>query len=224
MAIKEFIFSQQDAEYRAFQCRLLPTVAPERVIGVRTPILRKYAKELVGTPDAAEFLKQLPHTYFEEDHLHAFLLEHIRDFSICIEALDSFLPYVDNWSTCDSMAPKILGKYPDELLPHIYRWLKSPHTYTVRYAIGALMRWYLDGNYSPEFPKTVAGIRSEEYYINMMIAWYFATALAKQPETILPYFEQGKLPKWTHNKAIQKSIESYRIPDTLKARLRALRK
>lgn len=222
--IRERLFALQDLTYRDFQSKLMPTIDKETVIGVRTPELRRLAKELRGTTEAAEFLKTLPHRYYEENNLHAFLLESIRDYDACIEEINRFLPYVDNWATCDTMSPKVLGKHLPELLKEINGWLESGETYTVRYGIGMLMRYFLDDEFRPEYPKLVARIVSEEYYIKMMVAWYFATALAKQYDQILPYIEEGRLETWTHNKTIQKAIESYRITPEQKAYLKTLRK
>lgn len=223
MDILEKLFQMQDTDYRAFISKLVPTVAPENIIGIRTPELRKLARELKKTPDAEQFLQKLPHKYYEENCLHAFLIEQIRDYALCIEALNSFLPYVDNWAVCDSMSPKIFAKHRQELLLEIPAWLHSTHPYTVRFGIEALMGWYLDDAFAPEYPKMVAAVVSEEYYVNMMIAWYFATALAKQYDAILPYLQEQRLAKWVHNKTIQKAVESYRISQEQKAYLRTLR-
>ena len=221
--IRARLFAMQDLEYRDFSSALIPTVDRSRVIGVRTPALRKYAAELAGSPEAQEFLACLPHEYYEENNLHAFLIEKIRDYGACIAALDAFLPYVDNWATCDSMCPKLLGRHLPELLKDIRRWLDSGQTYVVRYGVGMLMRWYLDEAFSPEYLEMVAALRSEEYYIRMMVAWYFATALAKQWDAALPFIEERRLDVWIHNKAVQKAIESRRISDTQKAYLRSLK-
>lgn len=221
--IQTQLFSLQDCAYRDFNARLIPTVPKERIIGVRTPALRKFAKSLAKTPDAAEFLCELPHTYYEENNLHAFLLETFRDFDRLIEALDRFLPFVDNWATCDFMSPKLFQSRRDELLPHIFRWMDASDVYTVRFAIGMLMRHYLDDAFSPDYPALVAAVSSEEYYINMMIAWYFATALAKQYDAVLPYLTEHRLSSWIHNKTIQKAVESNRIPKETKQFLRTLR-
>lgn len=222
--IQSRLFGLQDLNYRCFQCKLMPTVAPESVIGVRTPELRKIAKELSGTAEANEFLKILPHKYYEENNLHGFLIALMTDYNQIIESLDKFLPYVDNWATCDMMCPKVFKKHlPPELLEKIREWLKSSHTYTIRFAIEMLMDFYLNDLFLPEYPEMVAAVKSEEYYVNMMIAWYFATALAKQYDAVLPFLEQHRLEPWTHNKAIQKAIESYRITDEQKAYLRTLK-
>ena len=213
----------QDLKYREMQIRILPTLDPESVIGVRTPALKALAKEMQKSGDCKDFLKELPHKYFEENQLQAFIISGIKDFDECIEELEKFLPYVDNWATCDQMSPKVFGKHREALLTHIKEWIRSDKPYTVRFGTGMLMEHFLDEDFDPEYPEMVAGIRSEEYYVNMMTAWYFATALAKQYESVLPYIEQKRLDDWTHNKAIQKSIESRRITEEQKAYLRTLR-
>lgn len=224
MEIREKLFALADEKYKAFQSKLLPTVAPECVIGVRTPALRALAKEIAGTKEAEVFLGQLPHTYFEENNLHAFLLCRIRDFDSCIAAVDAFLPYVDNWATCDQMSPKALQKDLPALRAQAEKWMRSAHPYTVRFGIGMLMQYFLDAEFSDAYPRAVAAVRSEEYYVQMMQAWYFATALAKQYEAVLPYFTEGRMDAWVQNKAIQKAIESYRVPDAHKAHLRTLKR
>ena len=221
--VQEALFSMQDLEYRDFHSKLMPTVEKERVIGVRTPMLRKFAKQFAKNGNVEMFLKQLPHTYYEENNLHGFLIEGCKDYDTCVSLLDEFLPHVDNWATCDMMTPKVLKKDLPRLLDKIKEWIASEHTYTIRYGIGLLMQFYLDEAFKPEYPALVAGIRSEEYYVNMMIAWYFATALAKQYETILPYLEEKRLDVWVHNKTIQKAVESYRITKEQKEYLRTLR-
>ena len=223
LRIQEKLYALQDLKYKEFQCKLMPTISPEAVIGVRTPELRKLAKEISKEPEMKEYLKILPHRYYEENNLHGFLLERMKDYGEAVAAVDEFLPYVDNWATCDSMNPKVFQKHLPELLTNIQKWIAEQHTYTVRFGIGMLMGLYLDKDFSLEFPAWVADIRSEEYYINMMIAWYFATALAKQWDAILPYIEERRLDKWAHNKTIQKAIESYRITDEQKAYLRKLK-
>lgn len=209
-----------EEEYRDFSSKLMPTVNKSKVIGIRTPILRKYAKTLENYDN---FLTELPHEYFEENNLHAFLIERETNFDRCIEMLDTFLPYVDNWATCDSMKPKVLKKEPERLLIHIKRWLNSKDVYAVRYAINLLMSFYLDDNFDEIYLRIVATVTSDEYYINMMRAWYFATALAKQYKETLPYIENRELDPWTHNKTIQKATESYRISKEKKQYLRTLR-
>ena len=221
--IRETLFRMQDTTYRAFNSRLLPTVDPERVIGVRTPELRALAKQLAKSPDADAFLSHLPHHYFEENQLHAFVLSECKQWDECIARLCEFLPHVDNWATCDQLSPKIFKKHTADLLSYIQQWMRSHHVYTVRFGIGMLMRYFLDDEFSPEYPSMVAAIRSDEYYINMMIAWYFATALAKQYDAVLPYIRDHALTPWTHAKAIQKARESYRISDERKAFLKGLK-
>ena len=217
------LFELQDLAYRDFHSKLMPTVPKEKIIGVRVPELRKYAKEFGKTTDASEFLKILPHKYYEEDNLHAFLTEQIKDFDECVSALDSFLLYVDNWATCDMMSPKVFKNNTEKLLPKIEEWLISDYVYQVRFAIGMLMKFYLDENFDERYLHLVASVKSDEYYINMMIAWYFATALAKKWEKTVPYIENKVLDKWTHNKAIQKSVESYRITNEQKEYLKLLK-
>lgn len=221
--ISEELFALQDTEYQMFQNKLMPTIPPETVIGVRTPLLRKRAKELAGTPQAESFLHDLPHRYYEENNLHAFLIEQIRDYDTALAETERFLPYINNWATCDCFCPKVFAKHKEELLIPLRRWLGSDQTYTVRYAMGMLMRYYLDEDFQPEYLAWVAGVHSEEYYLNMMRAWYFATALAKQPDAALPWLTDRRLDVWTHNKTIQKAAESYRIPPEMKQQLRELR-
>lgn len=196
---------------------------PETVIGIRTPELRKFAKAYAKEPDAAEFLKILPHKYYDENNLHGFLIETMKDYSQVISALDAFLPYVDNWATCDLIRPNVFKKHLPELLEQIKIWMASGHTYTIRFGMEMLMAFYLDEHFQPEYLEWVAGIRSEDYYVNMMIAWFFATALAKQYGAALPFILQRRLDTWTHNKAIQKALESYRITDEQKKLLRCLK-
>ena len=222
-ALHDALFALQDTDYKAFHEKLIPTVPPETVIGIRTPVLRRFASDYAKTPDAAEFRASLPHDYYEENNLHAFLIEKIRDFDQALAALEAFLPYIDNWATCDALAPKVFAKHTDELLPHIESWIASKKTYTVRYGLGALMRYYLDEHFKPEYLTLAAGVRSEEYYVNMMIAWFFATALAKQYDAALQILLEHKLDIWTHNKAIQKARESFRITDAQKAYLKTLK-
>ena len=222
--ILNHLFSLQDCEYQKFHSKLMPTINPETIIGIRVPKLRAFANKLAKEGDYEQFLLQLPHKYYEENNLHAFLIEKIKDYDHCIEALDTFLPYVDNWATCDSLKPKVLGKHCDELFPKIQQWISSTHTYTIRFGIGMIMNFYLDKNFKPEYLKLVSKVQSSEYYVNMMIAWFFATALAKQYEATLPYLQQKKLSVWCHNKTIQKAIESYRITPTQKKELRKLKR
>lgn len=221
--IRDRLFAMRDEKYGEFQSKLIPTAAGEAFIGVRTPDLRKYAKELVKRDDVQQFLDDLPHRYFDENQLHAFILSEMKDYDRCIAGVCRFLPYMDNWATCDQMSPKVFKKYRPELLEYIKEWLKSDHTYTVRFAVGMLMEHFLDEDFDPAYPEMAARIRSDEYYINMMTAWYFATALAKQYETVLPYLENRRLDPWTHNKTIQKAVESCRITDEQKVYLKELK-
>lgn len=221
--IRERLFQLQDEKYRDFQSKLIPNLEASVMIGVRTPELRKLSREMVRRENIGEFLDALPHRYFDENQLHAFILSEIRDYDRCVEAVCRFLPYVDNWATCDQMSPKVFRRKRQALLPHIREWIDSGKTYTVRFGIGMLMSHFLDEGFDQTYAETVASIRSEEYYVNMMIAWYFATALVGHYEEILPFLEEKRLDPWTHNKAIQKAIESYRITEEQKAYLRTLR-
>ena len=209
--IREDLFAMQDLSYRDFHSRLMPDVDKAAVIGVRVPELRKYVKELAKDPEIQEFLDDLPHQYYEENNVHGFLIQQMKEYEKCMEELEKFLPYINNWATCDMTSPKVFKKHKEELLEAVRRWIASDHVYTVRDGIGMLMQHYLDEDFREEYPQMVSEIQSEEYYVNMMIAWYFANALAKQYETILPYIEKQKLDVWTHNKTIQKACESSRI-------------
>ncbi|MGN0711674.1 MAG: DNA alkylation repair protein [Anaerovoracaceae bacterium] len=221
--IRQRLFEMQDLKYKEFHKKLIPGVDENKIIGVRTPALRKFAGEVWKEGKADAFVEELPHEYYEENNLHGFLLEKIKDYDECIKKVDRFLPYIDNWATCDSMSPKVLGKYPDRLEQDIRRWIASENTYEIRFGVKMMMSVFLDENFDDEYPALAAGIRSEEYYVNMMIAWYFATALAKQYDRILPYLEEHRLTDWIHRKTIQKAVESYRITDEQKAYLKSLR-
>lgn len=221
--IRENLWKLQDTEYRDFHAKLIPTVDPENIIGVRTPEVRKLAKEVAKDPRIGDFLTQLPHRYYDENNVHAFVVEQIRDYQKCLAETERFLPYVDNWATCDMMAPKVFAKHREELLEPIRRWIASAETYTIRFGIGMLMRLYLDDAFRPEYPQWVAELRSQEYYVNMMRAWYFATALTKQYEAVISYMEEQRLDAWTHNKAIQKACESLRVPAEQKQYLKSLK-
>ena len=221
--IQKRLFAAQDCTFQAFQAKLMPTVAPEQVIGVRTPVLRALARELAGTAEAEAFLQMLPHRYFEENQLHAFLLGYIRDFDACVTAVDTFLPFVDNWATCDQLSPPEFKKNLTALRMKTEAWMASDMPYTVRFGIEMRMRYFLDAAFEPQDLVQVAAISSEEYYVKMMIAWYFATALAKQYDAAIDYLTQRRLPDWVHRKTIQKAVESYRILPEHKAFLRALR-
>lgn len=213
------LFELQDTGYRDFHSKLMPTVKKELVIGVRTPDLRRLAKEISKTEYAADFLEILPHKYYEENNLHAFLIEEIKDYDECISQINRFLPFVDNWATCDMMRPKIFKKHLPQLLSEIKKWINSDDVYAVRFGIEMLMCHYLDDAFRPEYPEWVSQIKSDEYYIKMMVAWYFATALSKRYDDIVPYMENYRLDTDTHNKTIRKAIESYRITDEQKAYL-----
>lgn len=221
--IRNELFKMQDTAYRDFNSKLIPTVDKESMIGVRTPELRKYAKQLAKREDIEEFLHLLPHKYFDENQLHAFIVSEIKDFKSCVDRVNEFLPHIDNWATCDQLSPKVFKKHHKELITYIKEWLESDKVYTVRFGIGMLMEHFLDEDFDIIYPETVSNIRSDEYYVNMMIAWYFATALAKQYESILPFIEKRSLDIWTHNKAIQKAVESYRISTDRKTYLKELK-
>lgn len=217
------LFSLQDQPFKDFQAKLIPTLPRDQIIGIRAPVLRKFSKEFSQREEAPLFLEALPHRYFEENCLHLLLIGQIKEFQPCLEALETFLPYIDNWATCDLLCPACFAKHKEELLPHIYNWLLSEKPYVARYGVGVLMRLYLDQDFQPQLLQRVSVIRSQEYYLNMMIAWYFATALAKQWDAALPYLTGHVLDPWTHNKTIQKALESYRLTDQQKDQLRALR-
>ena len=223
-AVFQRLSELSDPAYRDFHAGLIPNISPETILGVRVPALRKLARELRGSAEAQEFMAALPHEYYDENCLHGLLINDIKDFGATVSALDAFLPYVDNWAVCDLISPRSFKSRPAELAAHVRRWLDSSHSYTVRFGIGVLMSFYLDEGFEPAQLEAVAERCCEEYYVNMMVAWYFATALAKQPEAALPYIENRRLSRWTHNKAIQKSIESRRIPDETKAYLKTLRR
>lgn len=217
------LFLLCDKKYADFQKSLIPSVQPETIIGVRTPALRSLAREMIKNGEAGQFVTTLPHRYFEENQLHAFVLSLMKDYDECVHELCRFLPFVDNWATCDQLSPVCFVKHRCELLPYIEQWMQSKHEYTVRFAVGMLMRHFLDDAFELRFLDWVASIQREEYYIRMMQAWYFATALAKQYDAALPYIESRRLPQWSHNKAIQKSVESFRVSDEHKEYLKSLR-
>lgn len=221
--IKERLFDFCDDDYRKFHSKLMPTVDEKKIIGVRTPKLRKLSGEIAKMPEKEEFMRKLPHDYYEEDNLHGFLIERINDYDKCTKELDRFLPYVDNWATCDMISPKIFRKHLPQLSEKAKEWIFSEHTYTIRFGIGVFMKYFLDEAFREEYADIVSSIRSDEYYVNMMIAWYFATALAKQYERVLPYIAENRLDVWTHNKTIQKAVESYRILPEQKTYLKTLK-
>ncbi len=217
------LFELQDVKYREFQCKLMPTVDKNRVIGVRTPLVRKLATEIWRCDGYDDFMSSLPHKYYEEDNIHAFMIEKIIDYDKCIYELNRFLPYVDNWATCDSMSPKILKMHTDELYEQIKDWVESSNTYTIRFAIKTLMDLYSQDTFKEEYLSMVASVHSDDYYVKMVIAWYFATLLAFQYEVTVTYIENKILEPWIHNKAIQKAIESHRITKERKLYLRSLK-
>lgn len=221
-SILDRLYSLADTDYKEFQSPLIPTQEKDKMIGVRTPALRSLAKELKGTAVAEEFMKELPHAYFEENQLHAFIISDIKDYDECLSQLEIFLPYVDNWATCDQMNPKALKKCPKLMLEKIKEWLKSDHTYTVRFGIKLLMNFYLEEEFDGSYLELVSSVESDEYYVKMMVAWYFATALAKQYDATIPYLQKRRLPEWTHKKAIQKACESNRITMRQKVYLKSL--
>lgn len=218
------LFALQDLPYREFQCKLMPTVNPETVIGVRTPALRKLAKAFAKTKESEAFLKALPHRYYEENIIHGILLSSWKDYGRTVEELDRFLPYVDNWAVCDLISPQAFRALPADLPERARGWMGAEHPYTVRFGIGVLMQFYLDESFNPVYMDWVAALRSGEYYVNMMIAWYFATALAKQYDAAISFLENRRLDTWVHNKTIQKAVESYRVTDERKSYLRTLRR
>ncbi len=221
--IQEKLFELQDLNYRDFHSKLMPTVCKDKIIGVRVPHLRKFAKELNNFELKADFLNALPHKYYEEDNLHAFLIEQIKDFHECVSALDKFLLFVDNWATCDMMTPKVLGTNLEKLYEKIEEWINSSHTYTVRFGIVTLMKFFMGESLDKKHLDLLLSIKSNEYYINMAIAWHLATALASRWDLVIPYIEKKKFNKWVHNKTIQKAIESYRITKEQKAYLKTLK-
>lgn len=221
--IKSELLNLQDKSYKEFHSKLMPTINPDSIIGIRVPVLRNYTKTLFNENSLQElnpFLKNLPHEFYEENNIHAFLIEKITNFEECIIYIEEFLPFVDNWATCDMMNPKIFKKYPNKLLDKIYQWINSDSVYTIRFGIGMLMRFFLDENFETKYLDLVSSVKSDEYYINMMRAWFFATALAKQYEQTFIYIKNYSLDKWTHNKTIQKANESFRIAKEQKEELK----
>ncbi len=222
--VLDALFALRDEGYRDFISNLSPTVDKENIIGVRTPAMRKYAKQFSSDPDARAFLKELPHRYYEENNLHAALINLLfRDIDSLLEQIEHFLPYVDNWATCDTLGPKLFNKHPEKVYERIEKWIRSDKTYTVRFAVVTLLDFYLDGNFTEDSLLLAASVRSDEYYINMAVAWYMSFALIKQYDSAIKLFETPTLGKWVHNKSIQKAIESYRISDETKAYLRTLK-
>lgn len=221
--IQERLLEQQDIEYRAFQAKLMPGIELSSIIGVRMPIVRKLAKEFAKREDIALFLQTLPHKYYDENNVHGCILADGKDYEQTIASIDAFLPYVNNWATCDMLKPKVFAKHREQLGRDIDRWLASDAVYTKRFGIGMVMTHFLDEDFDADWMEKISDIRSQEYYINMMLAWFYATALAKQWESALPYLTEHRLSRWVHNKTIQKAIESYRISEEQKALLREIR-
>ena len=224
MDITERLLELADANYAKFQAKLVPNIKVENIIGIRVPVARKFARQFIKEDDCKDFLKALPHHYYDENIIHALLLSEIKNYDECIELLDKFLPYVDNWAVCDIISPKVFKKGRSHLISDIKRWVMDKHEYTIRFGIEMLMSHFLDEDFKEEYLEIPASLSSKEYYVNMMIAWYFATALAKKWDESLKYIKENRLDKWTHNKTIQKSVESYRISDERKAILRGLRR
>ena len=223
MTIYERLLEYRDEKYSEFQSKLVPNISPDTIIGVRTPDMRAVAKEFFGTDEASSFLNELPHKYYEENLVHFFLIAGIKNFDECVREVERFLPFVDCWPVCDQSSPKVFKKEHEKLLPLIKKWISSEHVYTARFGIRMLMNEFLDADFMPEYLDLVAQKRGEDYYLKMMVAWYFATALAKQYDATLPIIESRRLAPWTHNKAIQKAVESFRVTDEHKAYLRTLR-
>lgn len=223
MKAQELLFQLQDKGYRDFQSKLIPTIPVETIIGVRIPVIRKLAKEYGKDPESVEFLKQLPHTYYDENILHALLVAEIKDYEVCEKEVKCFLPYVDNWAVCDIFSPKVFRKNKDKLIDKIREWTASDHPYTCRFGMEMLMTHFLDEDFRVEYLEIPAAVHSEEYYVNMMIAWFYATALAKQWDATIGYIEDQRLDTWTHNKTIQKARESYRITPEQKEYLKTLK-
>lgn len=224
MPITEQLFVLRDEAYAEFQAKLTPTVPRETFVGVRVPVLRKVAKEFIHTPEVTSFMEALPHTYYDENMLHSLLLSELRDYDVCLQAVEAFLPYIDNWAVCDLLSPKVFRRHRPALLSEIPRWIASSQTYTCRFGMEMLMTHYLDDDFRPEYLALPATVQSSEYYVRMMIAWYYATALAKQWNATIPYIEEGRLDAWSHNKTIQKACESYRITPEQKVFLKKLKR
>ena len=223
MTVYERLAACGSEKYRDFQSNLVPNIPKETILGVKTPDMRRIAKEIRGTGEAEAFLKELPHNCYEENLVHFFLIAMIRDFDECVEAVETFLPYVDCWPVCDQSTPKVFTKNHEKLLPLIRKWIGSDHVYTARFGIRMLMNEFLGEDFRPEYLEWVAGVKGEDYYIRMMVAWYFATALANQYDESVVYIEARRLEPWTHRKAIQKAVESFRVSDEHKEYLKTLR-
>ena len=223
MTVYDLLIREKDEEYKEFQAKLVPNISPDTMIGVRTPQMRKIAKEVFNSENKDEFLKDLPHRYYEENLVHFFVIAMIKDFDECVRAVEEFLPYIDCWPVSDQATPKAFTRNHEKLLPYIRKWIKSDHIYTARFGIRMLMNEFLGEDFKPDYLEWVATVKGEDYYIKMMVAWYFATALAKRYDESVKYIEERKLDEWVHKKAIQKAIESYRVSDEHKEYLRKLR-
>ena len=223
MSVYEMLLVAKDDKYREFQAKLVPNVSPDTIIGVRTPDMRKIAKEVFNSPEKDEFLKELPHKYYEENLVHFFIIAMIKDFDECIEKVEEFIPYVDCWPVSDQATPKSFKKNHAKLLPYIKNWIASDHVYTARFGIRMLMNEFLDDDFKDEYLELVASKEGDDYYLKMMVAWYFATALAKKYDESVKYIEERKLSDWIHKKAIQKAVESYRVTDEHKEHLKKYR-
>ena len=223
MNIKKELLALQDVSYADFQAKLTPNIPRDLFIGVRVPLAKKLAKRIAEEPETSKFLRDLPHTYYDENMLHGLLISEIKDYDACIEAVCEFLPYVDNWAVCDSMSPKIFAKNKKALLEKIKQWSASEKTYTCRFGIKMLMSYFLDDDFKPEYLEIPLSVTGEDYYVNMMVAWFFATALAKQWDVTIQYIEDQRLDTWTYNKAIQKARESKRITPKQKEYLKSLK-
>ncbi|MCQ2289011.1 MAG: DNA alkylation repair protein [Muribaculaceae bacterium] len=221
--VQQQLFAMRDEQYAAFQAKLTPGIAPEAFIGVRVPQLRQFAREFIKNPEHEQFLAALPHTYYDENMLHGMLISLVKDYDRCIELTEQFLPHVDNWAVCDTMSPRVCARHKDEFIDKIKEWSASPHTYTCRYGLKMLMSLYLDGDFKPEYLDMPIAARSGEYYVKMMVAWFMATALAKQWDATIPVIENKVLAPWTHNKTIQKARESFRITPEQKDYLNTLK-
>lgn len=221
--IKKILFKYQDKKYQKFESSLIPNVEKKLIIGVKTPILKNMAKEIIKADLSDKYIKMLPHKYFEENQIHSFIISESKDFDECIKNINHFLKYVDNWATCDQLCPKIFKKNKNQLLIHIKKWINIKKTYYIRFGIKMLMSYFLDEDFDKKYLKMVSIIKSDEYYVNMMIAWYFATALAKQYDDTIVYLEKYKLSPWVHNQTIKKAIESYRVSEKNKKYLRSLK-
>lgn len=224
MNIQKELFALKDISYADFQAKLVPNIPRELFIGVRVPEARKLAKRLAKEQEASEFLKDLPHKYYDENILHALLISEMRDYDACIVAIDEFLPYIDNWAVCDILSPKIFKEHKTSLLEKIKEWSASDKTFTCRFGLEMLMSYFLDNDFKPDYLEITTSVHSEEYYARMMIAWFFATALAKQWDASIKYIEDNRLDTWTHNKAIQKARESRRIAQKQKEYLKTLKR